>query len=282
MDRKERRAAAHLQRKLDRKSGFPTTPAPVIPEINIPEPGLPLPSLDSVTPPAKLPISEARREANRQNAQHSTGPTTPAGVAASSQNRTVHGLARHNGAFKILPTEDPIGFEALKANLVEEHEPSTETESILVTTMAESHWLAARAQNLQAACCDANNGQITDPKMFTLYLRYQTTHTRAFHNCLNDLLKLRSERRKEDLGFEAQARKEEELRIKNEQHEMKKQSLYWEVLFKDAKACHQMTMNLRQQSLARSEDPGFQAEYEAELAKRGAKPSTWACAEADA
>jgi len=281
MDRKERRAAAHQQRKLDRKSGFPTTPS-AVPDLNIPEPGLPLPSLDSITPPATPPISEARKEANRQNAQHSTGPVSPAGVAASSQNRTVHGLARHNGAFKILTTEDPTGFAALKANLVEEHEPSTETESILVTTMAESHWLAARAQNLQSTCCDANTGQITDPKMFTLYLRYQTTHTRTFHKCLNDLLKLRSEHRKEDLGFEAQARKEEELRIKNEQHEMKKQSQYWEVLHKDAKACHQLTMNLMQQSAARKENPGFQAEYEAELAKHSAKPGTWACAEAAA
>ena len=91
---------------------------------------------------------------------------------------------------------------------------------------------------------------------------------------LNDLIKLRSEKRKAEVGFEAQNRKAEELRIKSEQHEMKKQSQYWEVLHKDAKACHQLTINLMQQSAARKENPNFQAEFEAELAKHGAKPGT--------
>jgi len=281
MNRKERRAGARQQRKEDRKAGFPTNPS-AVPELNIPEPGLPLPSLDSITPPAKPPISEARLEANRQNAQHSTGPTTPAGVAASSQNRTLHGLARHNGSFCLLRIEKHDKFEALKMELADEHQPSTPTEAILVNSMAESLWLSQRAQKLQEACLDCITGQMKDAKLFSLYLRYQTTHTRAFHKCLNDLIKLRAEKRKSELGFEAQARKEEELRIKNEQHEMKKQSQYWDVLHKDAKACHQLTMNLMQQSEARKENPGFQAEFEAELAKRGTKPSTWACAEAAA
>ena len=173
-------------------------------------------------------------------------------------------------------------FEALKTELADEHQPATPTEAILVNSMAESLWLSQRSQSLQETCIDFMTGQIKDAKMFSLYLRYQTTHTRAFHKCLSDLVKLRSEKRKAELGFEAQKRKEEELGIKNEQHEMKKQSHYWDVLHKDAKACHQLTLNLMQQSEARKENPGFQAEFEAELAKHGAKPSTWACAEAAA
>ena len=93
---------------------------------NIPEPGAPFPSLAQLT-------------ANRANAKLSTGPVTEAGRSASSQNHTSHGLARHNGAFKLLPSEDPFGFEALKASLIAEHQPATETESILVSTMTESH-----------------------------------------------------------------------------------------------------------------------------------------------
>ena len=201
MDRKQRRAAAHKERKLARKAGFPTetqitsAPAPAAPPpptaIEIPEPGFPFPSLASLTN-----ISAARLAANRANAQQSTGPITESGRATSAQNHTIHGLARHNGTFKLLPSEDSAGFEALKQSLAEEHLPTTETESILVTTMAESHWLANRAQNLQATCFDESTGQITDPKLFSLYLRYQTTHTRAFHKSLNDLVKLRAERRK--------------------------------------------------------------------------------------
>jgi len=244
MDRKQRRAAAHKERKLARKAGFPA-------------------------PPPVIEIPNAQLAANRANAQHSTGPTTEAGRAASSQNHTIHGLARHNGVFKLLASEDPHGFEALKAALAAEHLPNTETESILVTTMAESHWLSNRAQNLQATCFDETTGQIADPKLFSLYLRYQTAHTRAFHKSLNDLLKLRAESRKTENGFEAQARKEEELRIKNEQHEMKKQTHYWEVLKKDAEACFRIGQNLAQNHKAAAEMPGFEAQYAAELAKHG-------------
>jgi len=273
MDRKERRAAAHKQRKLARKAGFPSTPqnpapkqgenipTPPVAVEGIPEPGLPFPSLSSISP--------AQLAANRANAQLSTGPSTSAGRAISSQNRTSHGLARHNGVFLLLASEDPNGFEALKASLAAEHLPTTETESILINTMVESHWLANRAQTLQNSCFDPQTGQITDPKLFTLYLRYQTTHTRAFHKSLNDLLKLRAETRKTENGFEAQARKEEELRIKNEQHEMKKQTHYWEVLKKDAEACFRVSQTLTQNSKAAAEIPGFEAQYAAELAKHG-------------
>ncbi len=263
MDRKQRRAAAHKERKLARKAGFPAAPVAPPTIVEIPEPGLPFPSLASLTN-----ISDARLAANRANAQQSTGPITAAGRAVSSQNHTIHGLARHNGAFKLLASEDSVGFEALKHSLAEEHLPTTETESILVSTMAESHWLANRAQNLQATCFDETTGQIADPKLFSLYLRYQTTHTRAFHKSLNDLVKLRAERRKADLGFEAQA-------IKNEQHEMKKQAHYWDLLKKDAEACYRVGQNVMQQSKAASENPGFEAQYAAELAKHGLQKDFW-------
>jgi hypothetical protein len=274
MNRAQRRAAARKLLNLTTKSASPVEPepavapsAPVVAEI--PEPGIPFPSLASLTP--KKPISDAQLAANRANAQLSTGPVTPAGVAASSQNRTTHGLARHNGTFKLLPTEDPNGFEALRASLIADHQPTNETESILVNEMAESHWLANRAQNLQAGCFDPNTGQVSDAKTFSLYLRYQTTHTRAFHKSLSDLLKLRAESRKTQNGFEAQQRKQEELRIKIERHEMKKQSHYWEVLRKDGEACHKLASLAIQQMNAAKENPGFEAQYGAELEKRGIK-----------
>ena len=225
-------------------------------------PGRPLPSLAAISP--------ARLAANRANAKLSTGPSE-AGLSISSQNRTVHGLARHNGTFKLLTTEDPNGFEALKHRLAAEHQPVTETEGILVNAMAESLWLAQRAERLQATCCDPDSGQITDPKMAALYLRYETTHTRAFHKSLNSLSKLRAERRKEQFGFEAQKRKQEDQRLKTERHEMKKQHHYWDVLRKDAQACHQISQNTHEYLKGLAEQPGFKAQYEAELARHGLK-----------
>jgi hypothetical protein len=260
MNRKERRAAAHQDRKLARKAGFPTS-QPIPP----PPAATPEPVVIPPTPKPVTPISDAQLAANRANAQLSTGPKTETGRASSSQNRTTHGLARHNGAFALLSTEDPNGFEALKAALAEEHRPTTETESILINAMAESHWLANRAQTLQNTCIDPQTGQITDAPLFSLYLRYQTTHTRAFHKCLNDLLKLRSEARKAENGFEAQNRKTDELRIKNERHEMKKEHHEWDIRLKDATFCHRIGQNVSHNNQATREYPGFEAQYIAEV-----------------
>src|SRR6202020_2214161 len=109
-----------------------------------------------------------------------------------------------NGTFKLLSTEDATVYQAFKQSLVDEHKPTTETESILVNSMADSHWLAQRAQGLQDTCMDPATGAIPDDKKFSLYMRYHTTHKRAFHKSLHDLLKLRSERRKSEIGFDAQ------------------------------------------------------------------------------
>jgi hypothetical protein len=88
--------------------------------------------------------------------------------------------------------------------------------------------------------------------------------------CLNDLVKLRSERRKTENGFEAQTRKDEELRIKNERHQMKKEHHEWDVRLKDAKFCHLAGQNVANFNKAARENPGFEAQYNAELAKHAA------------
>ncbi len=260
MNRQERRAAAHKDQKLARKAGFPT-PQPVQPPPAVTREPVVTPGTSAPI----APISDAQLAANRANAKLSSGPKTDDGRAVSSQNRTTHGLARHNGTFVLLSSEDPNGFEALKAALAEEHSPTTETESILINAMAESHWLANRAQTLQNTCLDLQTGQITDAPLFSLYLRYQTTHTRAFHKSLNDLLKLRFEKRKAQNGFEAQNRKKEELRIQNERHEMKKEHHEWDIRLKDATFCHRVGLNVSHTTQAALENPGFEAQYMAEV-----------------
>ncbi|MBV8552045.1 MAG: hypothetical protein JOY54_12155 [Acidobacteriaceae bacterium] len=149
--------------------------------------------------------TDAQIAANRANAQLSTGPKTEAGKEAATLNNFRHGLA---GAFHILPWEDEEEFATLRLGLRAEYKPHTVTEQILVDRMAQHEWLRQRALHLQNLCFNAN-GMLDEPGQFALYLRYQTTHERAFHKCLNDLLKLRAERRKEQIGFESQEQKKE-------------------------------------------------------------------------
>ena len=261
MNRKERRAAEHAARKAARKAGFPMPAEAQSAELpgaaSAPEPGEPFPSFES--------ISAAQLEANRRNAQHSTGAKSPETRAISAQNHTIHGLARHqNGTFRLLTTEDPEAFQTLKQSLLNDHQPTSETETILVIKMAESHWLAERAQRLQDTCTHPDTGAVTDEKRFALYLRYYKTHENVFQTCLKDLIQLRTEKRKAEIGFEAQ-------RVKTEAHQMKKNKHYWEVLHKDALACHQISINTVQNIKARKENPTFETEFQAELAKHGLK-----------
>ena len=144
--------------------------------------------------------SPAQLDANQMNAQLSTGPKTDEGKAASSQNNFRTGLA---GAFVLLDSESPAEFAELHSQLTNEHKPSTPTETMLIQRMAEHFWLTGRALSLQNTCFDLATG-LPDDKRFALYLRYQTSHERAFHKCLADLLRLRAERRRTEIGFESQ------------------------------------------------------------------------------
>ena len=114
---------------------------------------------------------------------HSTGPRTPAGKERSSQNARTHGLSSLTSIFVMLPGEDPNEWVQLVDDLNYEFQPASRTERILVNDMAQSHWLTQRAINLQTS-------HIEDPKAFALYLRYQTTHHRAYFRALKQLMAL--------------------------------------------------------------------------------------------
>jgi hypothetical protein len=137
-------------------------------------------------------IRRRSAEANRANAQFSTGPRTPEGKLASSRNSIKHGLTSQQ---TIIPGEDPTAFAALLADLLAEHQPATETEKLLVQQIAQSHWLGQRALRLQNACFTEEG---IDETRLSLFLRYGSTHGRAFHKALADLQRLQKERRKSE------------------------------------------------------------------------------------
>ena len=138
----------------------------------------------------------ARKEANRANAQQSTGPKTEAGKAASSQNRRTYGLT---GAFVVLPHEDENEYQALYEGLVKEHQPATETEQILVKKMAQHQWMADRALYQQANCFYKEDFFAFE-KQISLFMRYHTMHDRAFHKAMTELRKAQKERQQQELG----------------------------------------------------------------------------------
>ena len=61
---------------------------------------------------------------------------------------------------------------------------------------------------------------------------------------LNELLKLRAERRKVEIGFESQKRAKEDHTRKQEKHQMAKEHHTWEILLAEAKVDHQQLATL--------------------------------------
>ena len=197
----------------------------------------------------------AQIHANRENAQHSTGPTSEIGKSASSKNHFTHGLT--GNSFTVLDFEDQDEFDRVLCGLRFEHQPSTMTESILVEKMAQSYWLSKRALYLQDRC--ATDPELTNEahstigvrcarsmeeqhKELALFIRYQTTHDRAFHRSLNDLLKLRAERRKQEIGFESQKQKAAQEWRREAAEKRKQERHKWDIMLAEAKVDHQIVL----------------------------------------
>jgi len=194
--------------------------------------------------------TQAQIAANQKNSQNSTGPKSETGKAVSCRNNFRHGFT---GAFQVLGWENAGEFDQLTQQLTDEHQPATPTERLLVIQMAQGWWLRTRALLLQNECFMADS---VDQKQLALYLRYQTTHERGFHKALNELLKLRAEKRKSEIGFESQERKQAE-EARRQAVEKRRQELHkWNVLRAEAEVDHRVLLNLNLQTSEHSVSVG--------------------------
>src|SRR5579862_439171 len=91
-------------------------------------------------------ISEKQLEANRRNAQRSTGPKTGEGKTRSSRNNLRHGLT---GQINILPTEDREAHDGFCAELSDSLNPETPMERQLALSVAEDSWRLNRARAIE-------------------------------------------------------------------------------------------------------------------------------------
>jgi hypothetical protein len=85
--------------------------------------------------------SDKKAEANRRNAQKSTGPKTPEGKNAVRLNALRHGLLSEE---VLLPGEDPDVFGELGERLRAELEPVGELENLLVDRITAAIWRLRR------------------------------------------------------------------------------------------------------------------------------------------
>jgi hypothetical protein len=86
--------------------------------------------------------------------------------------------------------------------------------------MARHYWLYQRALRLQEGCFAADLTSGGTQNQLNLFVRYATTHERAFRRALADLLKLRKERLRLERGFESQGR-ERAAEVRRESREQR-------------------------------------------------------------
>ena len=96
--------------------------------------------------------TEAKILANRRNSQKSTGPRTPHGKAAVSQNAVSHGLSARQA---VISSESRADFDLYRDQLLTELAPTTPMESILVERIVNLSWRLKRAIHIQNQTIDA-------------------------------------------------------------------------------------------------------------------------------
>ncbi len=103
--------------------------------------------------------SDRQIEANRLNAQKSTGPRTEAGRAVSRLNAIKHGLTGH---LYVMTADEHQACDTFVAGIVDSLKPVDAIERQLAHSIAEGYWRINRAaaieNNLLAA--DANNQEV--------------------------------------------------------------------------------------------------------------------------
>jgi hypothetical protein len=85
-------------------------------------------------------------EANRRNAQQSTGPRTEIGKQKSSLNAMRHGLTAR---VVVLPTEDLAAYQRFSAEFLADLAPETFTERQCAQTVIDTQWRLNRVRGLE-------------------------------------------------------------------------------------------------------------------------------------
>jgi hypothetical protein len=91
--------------------------------------------------------TDAQINANRENAQKSTGPVTAEGKAAVAQNALKHGLF---AVQDVVPTENQAEFDSMREQMLADLAPVGAMETLLAQRAFSLAWRLKRAETLQA------------------------------------------------------------------------------------------------------------------------------------
>jgi hypothetical protein len=135
--------------------------------------------------------TQAQLNANRLNAQKSTGPTSPEGKAASSLNALKSGIDAWS---HIIPGEDPAELETLTAQFLLHYKPTGPTQLSLVDTLISTEWIQRRLRRIEAQlwnyrveCLDQN---LTHAEFVDASVQHNSPLGHSFQEALDPFTRL--------------------------------------------------------------------------------------------
>jgi hypothetical protein len=135
--------------------------------------------------------SAAKQTANRENAQHSTGPRTPEGKAAVSQNANRHNLT---GRLQIREDEKDA-FHEFETQHKNQLQPAGALEITIFEQMIAAAWNLRRIEAMEADTFA--QGPLANEiiaRQLDRLARYRGQHERAFYRALRELKALQTAR----------------------------------------------------------------------------------------
>jgi len=153
-----------------------------------------------------MSASAVRIEANRNNAQFSTGPRTPEGKERSARNAVRHGLT---SAAAFLPNEDPEAYQDFCRKLIDDLRPKGALEEQLARAMADIQWRLNRCRSIEQVILAAEPDRGYEPSHYARFQRdqveslnkfsmYEQRLTRNFQTTLKQFRELQAERRERE------------------------------------------------------------------------------------
>jgi len=134
-------------------------------------------------------------EANRRNAQKSTGPKTPEGKAAVRLNSLRHGLRART---VVLPGENPEEFQQLCDDLDAEWSPQSRTEQFYLEQMAVSQWKLNRMEMAELSTFEQVTDAETQVPLLDRLWQCQNRAERSYARAQRELERLQQARHQEE------------------------------------------------------------------------------------
>jgi hypothetical protein len=129
-------------------------------------------------------VSEKQQQANRLNAQHSTGPKTPDGKAAIRFNALTYGLRTR---VTILDRENAADYYQLWDELEADWQPQNRTEWCHLETLVTSQWLLARVAEAESRLYECTAFGEERFKMLAYIAKQRAQLERSFRTAIEDM-----------------------------------------------------------------------------------------------